>query len=153
MEGGADKVIGSFRFYLGRLSGKNKEALQTELTYFLNQRPRMDYATYRQQGLPIASGVIEATCKTLVTQRMKCSGMRWGMPGGQAILTLRSLIQSDRWQQAWSLIQAQFRKPVLIVKEQTINELHQNAVASIELSPVPGYTHSSRDYYSLPLVT
>jgi hypothetical protein len=152
VEGGPDKVIGSFRYYLGRLSGKNKEALQTELTYFLNQRPRMDYAAYLQQGLPIASGVIEATCKTLVTQRMKCSGMRWGMPGGQAILTLRSLIQSDRWQQAWSLIQAQFCKPVLIVKEQTLNELHQNSVSSIPVTLIPGYAHSSSDYHSLPLV-
>jgi hypothetical protein len=151
--GGVDKVIGSFRYYLGRLSGKNKAALQTELTYFLNQRPRMDYAAYLKQGLPIASGVIEATCKTLVTQRMKCSGMRWGRPGGQAILSLRSVIQSDRWPQAWSLIQAQFRKPVLIVKEQTMNELDQNSIASIELTPMPGYTLSSRDYYSLPLVT
>ena len=152
-EGGADKVIRFFRYYLGRLSGKNKEALQTELTYFLNQRPRMDYAAYLKQDLPIASGVIEATCKTLVTQRMKCSGMRWGMPGGQAILSLRSVIQSDRWQQAWSLIQAQFRKPVSIVKEQTMNQLHQNSVASIELTPIPGYLHSGSDYYSLPLVT
>ena len=153
VESGADKVVGSFRYYLGRLSGKSRVALQTELTYFLNQRPRMDYATYLKQGLPIASGVIEATCKTLVTQRMKCSGMRWGMPGGQAILTLRSVIQSDRWQLAWPLIQAQFRKPVLIVKEQTMNELHQNPVASIELTPIPGYAHSNRHYYSLPLVT
>ena len=153
VEGGADKVIRSFRYYLGRLSRKNKAALQTELTYFLNQRPRMDYATYLEQGLPIASGVIEATCKTLVTQRMKCSGMRWGMVGGQAILSLRSVIQSDRWPQAWSLIQAQFRKPVSIVKDQTINQLHQNSVASIELNPIPGYFHSSSDYYSLPLVT
>jgi hypothetical protein len=153
VEGGADRVIGSFRYYLGRLSGKNKETLQTELTYFLNQRPRMDYATYLQQGLPIASGVIEATCKTLVTQRMKCSGMRWGIPGGQAILTLRSVIQSNRWQQAWSLIQAHFRKPVLIVKEQTMSELHQNPATSIALTPIPGYAHSSRNYYSLPLVS
>ena len=153
MEGGADKVIGSFRYYLGRLSGKNKEALQTELTYFLNQRPRMDYATYLKQGLPIASGVIEATCKTLVTQRMKCSGMRWGIPGGQTILTLRSVIQSNRWQQAWPLIQAEFCKPVSIVKEQTINESYQKSVASIQLRPIPGYVHSSSDYYSLPLVT
>jgi hypothetical protein len=151
VEDGADKVIGSFRYYLGRLSGKNKEALQTELTYFLNQRPRMDYATYLQQGLPIASGVIEATCKTLVTQRMKCSGMRWGMLGGQAILTLRSVIQSNRWQQAWSLIQTEFRKPVSIVKEQTMNQLPQNSAVSIQLTPISGYLHSKRDYFSLPL--
>jgi hypothetical protein len=152
VEGGADTVIRSFRAYLGRLSGKHKAALQTELTYFLNQRPRLDYASYLKQGLPIASGVIEATCKTLVTQRMKCSGMRWGMPGGQAILSLRSLIQSDRWQHAWSLIQAEFCKPVSIVKEQTSNEAHQSSVPSIELKSIPGFAHSSRDYFSLPLV-
>jgi hypothetical protein len=151
--GGADKVIGSFRYHLSRLSGKNKEALQTELTYFRNQRPRMDYAAYIQQGLPIASGVIEATCKTLVTQRMKCSGMRWSMPGGQAILTLRSLVQSDRWQQAWSLIQAEFCKPVSIVKEQTTSKGHQNTAASMELTPIPDCLHSGQDYYSLPLGT
>lgn len=152
-EGGADTVIRSFRFYLGRLSGKHKEALQTELTYFLNQRPRMDYASYLKQGLPIASGVIEATCKTLVTQRMKCSGMRWSMAGGQAVLTLRSLIQSDRWQQAWSLIQAEFRKPVSIVKELPMKEVHLSSVASTESISMPGSDHSSSDYYSLPLVT
>lgn len=152
VEGGAAKVIGSFRYYRGRLSGKSKEALQTELTYFLNQQPRMDYAVYLQQGLPIASGVIEATCKTLVTQRMKCSGMRWGRLGGQAILTLRSLIQSHRWQQSWPLIQAQFCKPVSIVKEQIVNELHPNTVASIDLRPVSDDLHSNRDYFSLPLL-
>jgi hypothetical protein len=152
VEGGADKVIRSFRYYLGRLSGKNKEVLQTELTYFLNQRPRLDYAAYLKQGLPIARGVIEATCKTLVIHRMKCSGMRWSTGGGQAILTLRAVIQSNRWQQAWPLIQAEFRKPVSIVKEQITNELHLNSVVSIELMPIPGYTRSNRDYYSLPLV-
>ena len=79
--------------------------------------------------------------------------LRWGMLGGQAILSLLSLTQSDRWQQAWSLIQAHFRQPVLIVKEQTMKALHQNSVASIELRPTPGYAHSSGDYYSLPLVS
>lgn len=150
--GGVAQVIASFRDYLGRLSGKNKADLQTELTYFLNQRPRMDYATYLQQGFPIASGVIEATCKTLVTQRMKCSGMRWTMPGGQAILTLRSLIQSNRWPQAWPLIQAQFRKPVSIVKEQTPDQLHPSAVASSELTHGPDHLYSTSAYFSLPLV-
>jgi hypothetical protein len=67
-----------------------------------------------RQGLPIASGVIEAACKTLVTQRLKRSGMAWRQPGGQAILTLRSLIQSDRWRAAWDLLSADFRKTVIV---------------------------------------
>jgi hypothetical protein len=74
----------------------------------------MHYAEYIRQGLPIASGVMEAACKTLVTQRLKQSGMAWTQAGGQPILTLRSLIQSDRWQPAWELLRADFRKTVTV---------------------------------------
>lgn len=69
---------------------------------------------YVRQGLPIASGVIEASCKTLATQRLKQSGMAWTQAGGQAILTLRSPSQSDRWQPAWELLRSDFRKTVAV---------------------------------------
>src|SRR5438105_2989080 len=48
------------------------------------------YATYRSRGLPIGSGVIEAACKSIVQQRMKGPGMRWGAAGGPAILSART---------------------------------------------------------------
>ncbi len=111
---GADQVIRVLKYHRGRAHGHKRERLEDELTYFRNQRPRMHYADYLRQGLPIASGVMEATCKTLVTQRMKCSGMAWTPAGGQAILTLRSLIQSDRWPSAWELLSADFRQPVVV---------------------------------------
>lgn len=113
-EGGADHVIRVLKYQRGRARGRKRERLDAELTYFRNQRPRMNYAEYVRQGLPIASGVIEASCKTLVTQRMKRSGMAWSLSGGQAILTLRSLIQSDRWQPAWELLRADFCKTVVL---------------------------------------
>ncbi len=56
--------------------------------------------------------MVEAACKTLVTQRMKRSGMRWRHHGGQAILTLRSLVQSGRFEQGWSMIAETYRVPV-----------------------------------------
>jgi hypothetical protein len=74
----------------------------------------MDYAHYIRTGWPIASGVMEAACKTLVTQRLKQSGMAWTPAGGQPILTLRSLIQRNRWQPAWALLRADFCKPVTV---------------------------------------
>ena len=40
--------------------------------------------------------------------------MAWTPPGGQAILTLRSLIQSDRWPAAWELLRADFCKTVVV---------------------------------------
>jgi hypothetical protein len=111
---GVDQVIRVLKYQRGRARGRKRERVADELTYFRNQRPRMQYADYLRQGLPIASGVIEATCKTLVTQRMKRSGMAWTLRGGQAILTLRSLIQSHRWPRAWELLSADFRQTVVI---------------------------------------
>jgi len=111
---GAERVIRVLKYHRGRARGRKRKRLETQLTYFRNQRHRMRYIEYIRDGLPIASGVMEATCKTLVTQRLKQSGMAWTQPGGQAILTLRSLIQSDRWQPAWQLLRADFRKTVTV---------------------------------------
>jgi len=52
----------------------------------------------------------------LVTQRMKRSGMAWAKAGGQGILTLRSLIQSERWTSAWALLRTVFCKQVAELK-------------------------------------
>ena len=72
----------------------------------------MGYAEAKDQGSPIGSGVVEATCKTLVTERLKRSGMRWSERGGQAILTLRALLQSHRFESGWSLLLQTYRADV-----------------------------------------
>lgn len=61
------------------------------LRYFRKNRKRMRYAEWKRAGFMIGSGVAEAACKTLVAQRLKLSGMRWGSNGAQAILTMRAL--------------------------------------------------------------
>jgi hypothetical protein len=45
--------------------------------------------SYRRQQLPIGSGITEAACKVVCTQRLKRSGMSWTIDGGQIILDLR----------------------------------------------------------------
>jgi hypothetical protein len=57
----------------------------------------MKYSQYRGQGLPIGSGVTEAACKTVFTERLKRSGMTWKHEGGQVILDLRVLVLSAVW--------------------------------------------------------
>jgi hypothetical protein len=116
---GAERIIRTLKYHAGRATRSRRKRIRTTLTYFRNQRERMHYATYQRQHLPIGSGVVEAACKTLVTQRLKGSGMAWTMAGGQAILTLRSLLQSGRWAQAWPLLAADFRQPVVIPKDNT----------------------------------
>lgn len=57
----------------------------------------MKYAAYRRQAMPIGSGVTEAACKTVFTERLKRSGMTWSPEGGQVILDLRVLVLSAVW--------------------------------------------------------
>jgi hypothetical protein len=116
---GAERIIRTLKYHAGRTTGTRRKRIRSALTYFRNQRERMQYAAYQRQHLPIASGVMEAACKTLVTQRLKGSGMAWTMVGGQAILTLRSLLQSGRWAQAWPLLAADFCSPVAIPDKST----------------------------------
>jgi len=113
---GVDTIIGRLRYRVSRLRGRKREQREKALTSFRNQQDRMRYAAYRQANLPSGSGGVEAACKTLVSSRLKRSGMRWGIAGGQAIWTLRSVMQSDRWERAWFLLRNDFRKPVTVVE-------------------------------------
>jgi hypothetical protein len=112
---GVEVILRVLRYRQHKARGAKRAILTKELTFFRNQRPRMHYAEYVRQKLPIASGVVEAACKTLVAQRLKQSGMRWSKPGGQAIVTLRSLIQSERWSPAWTLLRQSYQIPVAAV--------------------------------------
>jgi len=110
---GVERVIRSLA-YLHRKYPRRKK-IKRELAYFRHNRHRARYHDYLAQGLPIGSGIIEATCKSLVSQRLKLSGMRWSDAGAQAILTPRALEQSDRFDQAWALLAATFHTKVSTV--------------------------------------
>jgi hypothetical protein len=89
-----------------------RQAIHKTIAYFREHRHRMCYSDLRAQFLPIGSGVVEAACKTLVSQRLKRSGMRWRIPGGQAILTFRALCQSERCERAWPLLVETYKQTV-----------------------------------------
>ncbi len=77
------------------------QAVEEELRYFVHNVERMQYGTFRRQGLFIGSGVIEAGCKTLIGSRCKQSGMFWGEPGAENVLALRCVHSSHRLDQFW----------------------------------------------------
>ena len=62
----------------------------------------MRYAYFRDHGMFVGSGVVEAGCKAIIGQRLKLSGMRWNIPGATGILTLRCQQASGRWDQIWT---------------------------------------------------
>jgi hypothetical protein len=79
----------------------NEPAVEQQLAYFVHNVARMKYRTFRQQGLFIGSGVIEAGCKTVIGSRCKQSGMFWGKPGAQNVLALRCINASRRLDAFW----------------------------------------------------
>jgi hypothetical protein len=76
-------------------------AVEEALGYFVNNVWRMQYGTFRSQGLFIGSGVVEAGCKTVIGARCKQSGMFWGEPGAENVLALRCIHASRRLDQFW----------------------------------------------------
>jgi hypothetical protein len=50
----------------------------------------MNYPQYRAAGYQIGSGVIEASCRTVVNQRFDQSGMHWRQETADAMVALRA---------------------------------------------------------------
>ena len=80
------------------------DGLRAAISYIFHNRDRLRYASTRAGGLPIGSGHVEATCKTIVSVRCKRAGARWRPEGLQAVLGLRALATSSRWKQGMQVL-------------------------------------------------
>jgi hypothetical protein len=83
------------------------EKVRLVVSYIFNHRQRLKYKQFRQAGYPIGSGTVESACKVVMQTRMKQAGMRWSRDGAQAMLALRSVLLSERWDEVWTT----FRPP------------------------------------------
>jgi hypothetical protein len=80
-----------------RLVVGQSKAYRAAYDYLRKHIKHLDYVGYRRDHLPIGSGVTEAACKTVFTQRLKRSGMAWSVEGGQRIVDLRVISLSGVW--------------------------------------------------------
>jgi hypothetical protein len=86
-----------------RLKGLS-EAADDMIGYLENHAHRMEYPEYLAHGWCIGSGAVESACKTVVGQRLKLAGMRWGEDGSHAVCHLRALYRSEKgqWEAFWN---------------------------------------------------
>jgi hypothetical protein len=96
---GASRVLHSAAsLYHRRKLGKTRDADFWKAYRYLQSRTKhLRYSEYQSNHIPIGSGVTEAACKTIYTQRLKLSGMRWSFEGAKRILTLRTILLSGTW--------------------------------------------------------
>ena len=83
------------------MSAAKREQYHSAYAYLRKRIRWLDYVGYRRAHLPIGSGVTEAACKTVFTQRMKQSGMTWHVETGQWILDLRVIQLSGIWREVY----------------------------------------------------
>jgi len=79
----------------------NVEIIPKNLAYLEKRADHMQYPLYRQQELPIGSGAMESGNKVVVEARLKGAGMHWAIVHVNPMLTLRNILCSDRWDEAW----------------------------------------------------
>jgi hypothetical protein len=94
------------------------------LHYLAAKQPYLDYPAALANGWPIATGVIEGTCRHLpVNDRMGITGARWSTSGAQVILWLRAIHANTDQDTYWNY------RPVLFAVQ------HRNAVCRHTLRP------------------
>jgi hypothetical protein len=84
-----------------QLSASERAPIDTAATYFLKRKGLMRYDTCLATGAPIATGVIEGACRTLINDRLDVTGARWSLAGAEAVLKLRALTQSHDFDDYW----------------------------------------------------
>jgi hypothetical protein len=81
-----------------------RETLTNLYNYLDKHRNHMDYAKFKELGLPIGSGMVESACKWLIQQRFKGVGMRWSEDGFNHLLHLRLAWVNGRFDDLFALV-------------------------------------------------
>ena len=95
--GRVDRVIKACAELANPNLPKDKDPAQKAVTYFTNNRQRMDYPTYRANGYQIGSGTIESAAKQIGLLRLKVPGARWNLTSACYVAKARAAFLSGEW--------------------------------------------------------
>jgi hypothetical protein len=98
------KVDEAIKYVEARKLKKVPDGVVNLYTYLINNRDCIDYKVYKEKGYYIGSGAIESGNKMVIQQRMKQSGMRWSVSGGQYIAVLRTKYESNNWEDVKAVV-------------------------------------------------
>lgn len=104
LEGKAEEVVANVKLLITK--GEARSLQVSLVKYYTENGHRMRYGEYRAKGWLIGSGPIESAHRTVVQQRLKCSGQRWTFKGAQQMLNLRVAEKSGQWGKVRQLLAA-----------------------------------------------
>jgi hypothetical protein len=111
------RVLGKLRGLrddLAQGAGGSRHAVVTtltdRLTYLEKRQAQLRYAQFQLAGYPIGSGAVESANKLVVEARLKGSGMHWARAHVTPLVALRTVVCSDRWEEAWPQIHTNWRQ-------------------------------------------
>lgn len=82
-------------------STARREAVDACHRYLTSHLDQLRYDTALDNGWPIATGAVEGACRHLIGDRLDITGARWGLPGAEAILRLRTLVSNGAFDAYW----------------------------------------------------
>jgi hypothetical protein len=90
---------------------RKSQAAVRELEYFRKHQPRMQYAIFKKEGLPIGSGAVESAIRRVINLRLKGAGIFWKRENAEMMLLMRSYYKAGRWEM---LKQMAFARPLAL---------------------------------------
>lgn len=81
---------------------QNCPGLRRAIDYLRAKQPYLGYDLALGLGWPIASGIIEGACRSIVKDRLDITGARWSLRGAEAVLLLRTIITNDDFEKYWA---------------------------------------------------
>ena len=94
----AAAVVAEFRGHPG-MGGEHP--LNRLAGYLESRQEQLDYATAREQGLPLGSGAVEAGHRHVIQARLKLPGTWWKVDTVNPMLALRTLRANGQWDAFW----------------------------------------------------
>ena len=92
----------------GLAVGRRAKAVKKHLPYFTRNQARMQYASFREKGLPIGSGSVESAVRRIVNMRMKGNATFWKEENAEGMLVMRCYLKAGRFDELadWSTASA-----------------------------------------------
>jgi hypothetical protein len=133
--GEPEDVLAALRA-LPTLTQEAATAKGTAVRYLGSRKEQIRYAAFREQGLPIGSGIVESAGKLVVEARLKGSGMHWAARNLNPLLALRSRLCSGQWDTTWHTIYQTWRQETR-QRQRTLRRQRQEARAAQQSPPSP----------------